>query len=44
MLYEQEVRIPSEKWKGFLDETSQFARGFVQHIGDERAPETAAAK
>ena len=41
MLYEQEVRIPSEKWKGFLDETSQFARGFVQNIGDERAPETA---
>lgn len=44
MLYEQDVRVPSEKWKGFLDETSQIARGFFQNMGKEPAPQTATAE
>jgi hypothetical protein len=44
MLYQVDVRVVPEKWKGFLDETSQMARGFFQNMGKEPAPQTAAAK
>lgn len=44
MLYQEGVRVPPEKWRNFLDQTSQTARGFFQNMGNESTPQAAAAK
>lgn len=35
MFYQWDVRVKPEQWNSFLDETSQTARGFFQHMGKE---------
>jgi hypothetical protein len=35
LLYQEQARVKPDEWKGFLDQTSQTAKGFLQNMGRE---------